>query len=193
MSKKIGDAEITDGDAYAVLGLPRRPSVDPERIAGRFRSLAIELHPDAPGGDAGRFATLSEARRILLNPASRLMHLAGLIGGPDTPAGPPPDPELAFRTGDAIRRMRGAREAVNVANSVIAKAVAARRLGDARNALNGVVAEVSTLVNKLEAHLADVDARWPDVEAGELAALAAGFRYAARWQSQCAEILEERA
>jgi hypothetical protein len=57
-------------DHYAVLGV--EPDADPAEIAAAFRRLAKRHHPDAPGGDAARFAEVRDAWEVLASPTRRL-------------------------------------------------------------------------------------------------------------------------
>ena len=50
-------------DYHAVLGLSQ--GAGPEEARAAFRALAKRCHPDAPGGNARRFAAITEARQAL--------------------------------------------------------------------------------------------------------------------------------
>jgi hypothetical protein len=56
-------------DYYEVLQVSSR--ADQDTIERVFRHLAKRYHPDAEGGEAGRFAEVVEAYRVLSDPAAR--------------------------------------------------------------------------------------------------------------------------
>ncbi len=64
-------------DYFALLGLPRRPWLDPEALKERFHQLAAQHHPDVAGKSAA-FEGINAAYRVLRDPASRLRHLLEL-------------------------------------------------------------------------------------------------------------------
>ena len=81
-------------DLFALLGEPRRPFLDPERIKETFHRLSRTEHPDqqtapAVAADAG-FAQLNLAQATLRDPKTRLRHLLELefpavrLSGPST-------------------------------------------------------------------------------------------------------------
>jgi curved DNA-binding protein CbpA len=79
-------------DAFALLGVPRRPWLDPELLKQRFLSLSAEHHPDRLHNAAevekraaqDRFTELNQAYQELLNPRERLLRLAELEPGTKT-------------------------------------------------------------------------------------------------------------
>jgi curved DNA-binding protein CbpA len=73
-------------DAFALLGVPRRPWLDAEVLKRGFLSLSGECHPDRlhdgteeqKRGAQERFTELNKAYQSLLDPRERLLHLAEL-------------------------------------------------------------------------------------------------------------------
>src|SRR6187402_2801403 len=65
-------------DYFALLGEPRRPLLDPERIKDTFHRLSRERHPDQAGGAIDAFAELNLAQETLRDPKLRLRHLLAL-------------------------------------------------------------------------------------------------------------------
>jgi len=57
---------MDEAKARSVLGVPE--GTYPAAIHARYRLLAMERHPDRPGGDPEAMRELNEARRVLLNP-----------------------------------------------------------------------------------------------------------------------------
>src|SRR5580765_7109086 len=79
-------------DAFALLGVPRRPWLDPDLLKQRFLSLSAEWHPDRLHNATeaekrlaqDRFTELNHAYQMLLDPRERLLHLAELELGRKT-------------------------------------------------------------------------------------------------------------
>lgn len=68
-------------DAFARLGLPRRPDLTDESLREAFREAGKSSHPDA-GGGKGDFQLLQEAYQLLSRPSRRLKHWLELSGIP---------------------------------------------------------------------------------------------------------------
>lgn len=64
-------------DHFTVLGVPRRPWLDPELLKERFHQLTASGHPDV-GGDPQAFAAVNAAYATLREPAPRLKHFLEL-------------------------------------------------------------------------------------------------------------------
>lgn len=77
-------------DYFAVLGLPRRYAIDPERMRRSFRSIARNVHPDRHTDqppDVRALATrlsadVNQAFQVLSDPVQRAGYLLELYGGP---------------------------------------------------------------------------------------------------------------
>src|SRR5436309_5157524 len=73
-------------DYFALLGEPRRPWLDPEKLKAKFLALSAEIHPDrfhsAPAAEKQatheRFPRLNAAYQVLREPKDRLRHLLEL-------------------------------------------------------------------------------------------------------------------
>ena len=75
-------------DHFALLGVPRRPWLDPETLKVRFIELSTKWHPDRAHGQETRkrdlhdaYTELNAAYGCLLNPKMRLSHLIELERG----------------------------------------------------------------------------------------------------------------
>ncbi len=64
-------------DFFALLGEPRRPWLDEERVKETFHRLSREQHPDQADA-TGDFAALNAAQAALREPKARLRHLLAL-------------------------------------------------------------------------------------------------------------------
>lgn len=68
-------------DAFARLGLPRRPDLSEETLREAFREAGRSAHPDA-GGGGDDFQAMQEAYQLLSRPSRRLKHWLELNGVP---------------------------------------------------------------------------------------------------------------
>src|SRR5947209_7495091 len=75
-------------DYYALLGLPRRPWIDPDLLKQKFLALTAEHHPDHAAIDPAEnraaqehYAELNAANACLRSPKDRLTHLLQLEEG----------------------------------------------------------------------------------------------------------------
>jgi molecular chaperone HscB len=74
-------------DYFALLGQPRRPWLDMEKLDEKYRELARTTHPDqAPGEEVATFTEVNKAYRTLRDPKLRLQHLLTLEGRPPSAA-----------------------------------------------------------------------------------------------------------
>jgi len=173
-------SEIPMDDPFALLGLPRRPWLDPAAVRAAFQQRSRAAHPDAAGGDAGVFAALNAAQRELSVPASRLRRL---LPGAVIPAAPP-DIEMGFRIGAFLREADHALATHAAAKTPLDRALAIGTLAKARRVAADILAAVEA--HQAEAHrqLRALDAAWPDIAEADLAALAGAFTFLDRWTAQ---------
>jgi DnaJ-domain-containing protein 1 len=174
-------------DAFAELGFERRPWTDPDRLQARYHELARLRHPDASGGDPAPLARLNESRSILIDPAVRIRHLLALEW-PDAkcPEKFQPDFDLFSRIGHVTRRAEDLAEKQESARSPLAAAVVRAQ---AQTALNELAENAQTLdvrLRALEASLREIDSRWPQVAADELARMADEFAFLQKWRKSIA-------
>ncbi len=64
-------------DYFDLVGLSRRPWLDPLELKARLHSLTASSHPDA-GGEERKFVEINRARAVLQDDAARLKHLLEL-------------------------------------------------------------------------------------------------------------------
>lgn len=166
-------------DAFSLLGLPRRPWLDPDEVRAAFQEKSRALHPDAPGGDAAAFAALNAAQQTLASPAARLRLLAGNAPIPAAP----PDVDFAFRLGGQLRVIDAALAKVRSARLGLERALAVRELVSLRGEVEKLSAELRSRLAAAEERLRGVSLDQP----AALAALAAEFTYLDRWTAQLRE------
>ena len=80
-------------DYFALLGVPRKFSLDPEQLNHAFLQMQKKLHPDkhTAGGSSDEqlqastvnSATVNSAYQVLRHPATRASYLVALHGGPN--------------------------------------------------------------------------------------------------------------
>jgi curved DNA-binding protein CbpA len=175
-------------DYFVLLGLPRRPAVDEEAVQKNYLRLAAAWHPDAAGGDVEKFRELQEARRTLIDPASRLRHLLEGEGwtGDRTRQAPPP--------ADLFMEVAGALEA---SKKVLGKRAAASAI--ARAALAAETAAVQSLLARaagaVEARrrihlgrIAVLDEGWTSKDCQEFSEISAELVFLSRWAKELREM-----
>ncbi|MDD5199006.1 MAG: hypothetical protein PHC88_04325 [Terrimicrobiaceae bacterium] len=170
-------------DAFDLLGLRRRPWLDPAAVRESFQERARALHPDAPRGDSDAFARLNAAHRELNHPASRLRLLVPAAAIPATP----PDIELGFRIGAFLREGDALLRRHREAKGPLACALLAGEIAKARREADELSGEVEARIAASEALLCALDAGWPDVAEEDIAALAGAFTFLDRWSAQLLE------
>ena len=192
-----------DHDPFALLGLPRRPWLEPETVKEAFHRLGRELHPDAAGdaGDAGRFAALNEAQATLADPRRRLSSLlAWEFGDGGASSAPAPVPvalgNLVFPTQGFLQTVDGFLARKAAASGALARALLAREEWTLREETETRLVELETLLGAALDDLRRFDAeRWDDdaMRAPDAAATLRGLRdrlsYLGRWTEQFRERL----
>lgn len=169
-------------DPFAELGFERRPGLDITTLKARYLSLAKEFHPDSRNGDAGHYQSLKLAYETLLDPASRLKALAGGASGnwhpPDT---------LFDLTAQAITAARDASHTPSASASPLVNALLSQKAARARTLVREARSRISSCLDDANLSLKELDARWPNVTAEELAGLSSEFKFLSRWASRLAE------
>ncbi|HEY8904323.1 MAG TPA: J domain-containing protein [Chthoniobacterales bacterium] len=178
-------------DAFEVLGLPRRPWLDARDIRVAFQELSRNLHPDAVGGDAGRFVALNAAHATLSHPGARLRLLAGGSAPGVEGSLPTGDSDLFMLVGAIVHKARALRTKATAATSALSRALlaadASRICGDVEMGLGQIDAALGAAEERLRA----MDEAWPTVSAADLQALATRFDRLMKWRSELADFLPE--
>lgn len=171
-------------DAFDMLGLPRRPWLDPAAVRAAFQERARTLHPDAQSGDAEEFARLNTAQAALGHPATRLRLLAG-----DAPAiaVAATDADLFLRIGAVVQEARGVRARLDEATSPLSRALLAAEIAEVRAELAACSEVVAMALAGAEGELRALDESWPEVAPEALARLAARFDRLLRWRKELSE------
>lgn len=169
-------------DAFAELGVPRRPHVDRTLVESNFRERAAACHPDRNGGDPSALARLNAARKTLSSEAARLKHLLAIAFptfAPQTRFSP--DFEMFSLVGTLARSA----EALATKRESASSALAAALLEKESVALQDSVREAARVLgarrDEVSEQLLALDAKWPDIPAEELAGLAENAAFCERW------------
>jgi curved DNA-binding protein CbpA len=175
-------------DPFVLLGLPKRPWHEADVVRGAFQSRAKFLHPDSAAGDAVKFADLNEARRLVLDPASRLLLLARTLDpaaqpGPATPA----DADFGFSIAAHLRIADSLVARLAAAASPLARAVRAEQKRDAIATLKTALRHTEEKLHASNSRLRELDARWPRCSAADLVALGHEFMFLEKWRRQLSD------
>lgn len=177
-------------DPFLLLGVARRPLLDPEEVASAYRKLAAHLHPDQAGGDDLRFRELSEAAAMLKDPARRLRELVGGSLASVGNALPPEAADLFPKVADILQQTDSLLEKQNAATNALAKALLVTPLRKLAADLQGILLLVESWKSNLTEKLQRLDQEWPEhgspspAVSGDLHQLADSFTFAGRWELQ---------
>ena len=187
-------------DFFALLGEPRRPDLDPERIKQTFHRLSRTGHPDQQITPSDRadtdFAQLNLAHTTLREPKARLRHLLELefpavrLSGPSTVPATLADQFAPvhglLREIDALLARKAA------ASSALARALLTREEWTLRDRAENSLIQIESLHAAALADLRSFDAFWeprPPDAAARLHDLYQRFSYLTRWTDQLRERL----
>jgi curved DNA-binding protein CbpA len=178
-------------DAFEMLGLPRRPWLETRDVRAAFQRLSRDLHPDAAGGDAGRFVALNAAQAALSHPGARLRLLAGESSPGAGGASSLGDAELFMVVGAIVQKARALRTKSAGATSALSRALlaadASRMCGD----IDAGIGRIDAALGAAEERLRAMDEIWPAVSVADLLTLAAQFDRLLKWKSELADFLPE--
>lgn len=171
-------------DAFALFGIEARPIPDEADLKERYLRESAAAHPDSVGGDAGRFAELQEAYRVLSDPGARLR----LLAGDGTTVGRLGSPEIFMLVGGTMQAANAALQSRSFATTALTRAVGAAECRAAAVKVEKALEAVAESRARLDVRLRDLDTRWPSVEPGELSALASDYAFIGKWESQLREV-----
>lgn len=175
-------------DAFAVLGLEARPTVNLLELQERYLQQAAVLHPDKKGGDAQAFAELGVARVLLEDPAERLYHLIQLQGGSVGSSSVGEAAELMDLTSILLEAEQQISQ-LRRASTPLAKAAGIYSARACLTRLELAEQRIHLLLERLDGELQMVDHFWPNVSLAELACIATSLRFVRKKQQQISESL----
>lgn len=169
-------------DAFAEFGIGRRPLLDRRAVDARYHGLAALRHPDRLAGDQAPLTRLNEARKILLSDPARLLHLLHLTF-PEAPAANSfsPDFEIFSLIGNLEKSTAAFMQKYEQTDSPIAKALLKTEAVALENAVREAGEKIDALGRLVLSKIRDLDSRWPDVTAGELARVAEEAAFFQKW------------
>ncbi len=189
-------------DHFNVLGLGRKAEIPDDEIQKAFHALSREQHPDASAAkEGGDFAVVSEAYRVLGNPATRLKHLLALefeerddkpgAGG----AGISEDlVQLFGKVGGALQAADEILAKREKQQTALGKAVLAKEELERQGKLRELAAFVDEEIGSACARFGEIDGLLEsDREAGRQIgeALAARLGFLTKWQAKIREKIME--
>lgn len=168
-------------DAFAVLGLARRPWVDAEAIQSRYRALAVESGREGGGPPLSH---LNEARRIMEGHGPRLRHLVALEFPNAGPGGHfEPDWKLFESVGTLSRQVGVWAGRQGGAASAIERAALMSEVRQLRERLREVRGAIEEMAGRLDEAVRSLDRKWPEVSPAELLTVAGEWTYWQRWEA----------
>jgi len=180
-------SSLPEFDPFSMLGMERRPWLSADAILTAFRDRARRLHPDAPNGSASEFAQLTAARDLVLNPASRLKHLAEFHADCPGGSGPTTSPvaaDLGFEIGSTVRHAEQLL-AASEGKSGLDRALAIHAVKSSDLRMEELETQTAQLLRDLEFDTQALDAAWPERgTTHDLISLSNRWQYAQRWHDQ---------
>ena len=197
-------------DAFALLGLERRPWLEPGDIKQRFHERSAAWHPDRHHGspeharsEAGRvYSELNSAHQLLAEPRDRLLHLIELESGArprDIQRIPPGTMDLFVEVGQACRDCDEFLQRRGTATSPMLRLKFMQEGLEWVDRLSEVTARVQARESELAGELRALNGAWEAAPAvGDPARLAAlplerleqvyrALSYVSRWLGQVRE------
>jgi molecular chaperone HscB len=192
-------------DAFALLGVPRRPWLDPDLLKQRFLSLSGEHHPDRfhnateseKRAAQDRFTELNQAYQGLLDPRERLLRLAELelgIKTRDVQNIPSDLMTLFFEVGQICRKADGLIAQKGAEVSPLLKVQIFGRAQEQIEELQALKSKVAASREQLLEEIKRLDAGWDAIDESKrqprwecLQEIAGLLNYSKKWDAEIAE------
>lgn len=163
-------------DAFALLGLPRRPWLDPDDLQRVFHERSAAWHPDRHHGapesqraEASKvYSELNAAHQLLREPRDRLLHLLELEAGArprDIQRIPPGTMDLFVEVGQACRDCDAFLQRRGPATSPMLKLKSMQEAMEWAERLAGVSSRVRSKETSLLGDLRAMNAAWDSAPA----------------------------
>jgi curved DNA-binding protein CbpA len=192
-------------DNFALLGEPRRPWLDPERLKQKFLALSREAHPDrnpgtgaaAEAGNGERFAGINAAYNCLRDPRHRLRHLLQLETGSSSREAQSIPSELmdvSLAVGALCREADRFLDEKTAQTSALMRAQMFERGQELTDRVMEVQKQIADGRDQLLGEIQNLDAAWNDAAARpgsqimrRLQEIESALGFAERWISQLRE------
>jgi curved DNA-binding protein CbpA len=184
-------------DAFDLLGQPRAPWLDQEKLKAAYRAKTLQSHPDVYTDDSSQvesaFANVNEAFQILQNPKRRLQHLLNLEGYSSETTGSsiPKELEQLFPTTiSVIQNAACTLKKFQSATNSLSQALLKPELLEARTNAEKHLATISQLSGNEIEKLRGLNTEWfrdPPRVVGKLSEIYFQLTYLTRWQMQLEE------
>jgi curved DNA-binding protein CbpA len=177
-------------DLFAVLGEPRQPWLDLEKLEERYRQLSLTTHPDrlpVPAADES-FSGVSEAYRVLKDPKQRIQHLLQLEGHTPEKENSVPQSLLPLfsQIGDFIARTTKLWQRRGESSNAISKSILHSEIVASQREVETLLHDAKELFRQAEDATRSLNDSWrakPD----ELAKIYSLFGFLTRWIAQLEE------
>jgi curved DNA-binding protein CbpA len=178
-------------DHFAVLGEPRQPWLDLEKLDERYRELSLTTHPDRPAAataEGESFGAISEAYRVLKDPKQRIQHLLQLEArepGKDSEV-PQSLLPLFSRIGDFIARVTKLWQRRGESQNALSKSVLHAEIVSSQQEVEALLNDARTLLQQAEETTRSLNDSWQS-KPEELAKVYSLFGFLTRWIAQLEE------
>jgi curved DNA-binding protein CbpA len=177
-------------DLFAVLGEPRQPWLDLEKLEECYRQLSLTTHPDRLSVPArnDEFSGISEAYRVLKDPKQRIQHLLQLEG--QTPGKENSVPQsllpLFSQIGDFVARTTNLWQRRGESPNAISKSILQAEIVSLQREVETLLHDAKELFRQAEKATRSLNDSWrakPD----ELEKVYSLFGFLTRWIAQLEE------
>ena len=178
-------------DLFAVLGEPRQPWVDLEKLEERYKQLSLTTHPDrlaVPATNDQPFSGISEAYRVLKDPKQRIQHLLQLEGHAAGKENSVPQSLLPLfsQIGDFIARITNLWQRRGESSNAISKSILQAEIIASQREVETLLHDAKELFRQAEEASRSLNDSWR-AEPDELAKVYSLFGFLTRWIAQLEE------
>jgi curved DNA-binding protein CbpA len=181
-------------DYFALLGVERRPWLDPEAVKEKFHALAATRHPDVAPSDGSDFAALNAAHAALRDPKGRLHHLLELEA-PELLKQPQQIPsvlaDLFLVIGHARQQFNEFGGRAQHSSTALSRALLAGDRLQTRSSLEKAKGELDAIQADLLGRLQQLDASWNAADRHSLLQSCAEFHHALSYVSKWSDLLRD--
>jgi curved DNA-binding protein CbpA len=182
-------------DYFAVLEQPRAPWLDPAALKEAYHRKTLQTHPDTAAPDRGNdFAELNEAYQVLQDPKRRLHHILVLEHSAPPSANqtiPRELQDLFLLIGGLNQRANMLLEKIRTSSNALSRSLLKRQIVELQKEVSDLRDQVRNLDMTATERLREINCRWENDSAGQIADLSnlySRFAYLGRWSAQLDEL-----